>query len=122
MFTLDNGPKRHLGRTYVLGLNGGRTLVVSGAVDRMTKARKAGMQRAALMLARPDTDPKTLSDDETLAAAWDRTPWCRRDNMTVWECKVTNDDDTSDVRLTVNYEYVAGGGSWDTHKVTFLSI
>lgn len=122
MYTLDNGPKRNIGRAYVIGLNGGRTLVVSGNVDRVTKARKVEMQRAAILVVRPDTDPATLADADALAAAWDRTPWCRRDSVTVWDCKVTNDDDPEDVRLTLNYEYAQGGGSWETHKVTFITI
>lgn len=110
MYKITRGEEVTIGRAYVLTLNG-KTLVFSGNVDRMTSKRKAEIHRIAVetINGKPVADTVTEAD---LSAYFDRTPYCRRDNVSyhLTLCTAPN----GDVTETLDYTDKMGGGSWNT--------
>ena len=56
-----------------------------------------------------------------LAAAWERHPYIRRDQLIVRECTVTRVEDGVDTMHTWDYSDSHGGGSWHVDATTILT-
>lgn len=121
-YELAYGDEQHYDRAYTVHALG-RVLVFVGEVTgRMTRERKAAMHAAMLDAYRPDWR-EALGEAAVgdLAAAWERHPYIRRDDVTVRECTVTRVADGVDTMRTWDYSDAHGGGSWHYDATTFLT-
>lgn len=109
MFTVTKGATVAYPRAYALHLGTKGTYVFVGTWDRLTARRKADMARTVLAHLGRDAD----LGERDLVLCFDTNPFCDRRNLTITPTTMANDDDASDIRLTLAYSHNMGSGEWD---------
>lgn len=121
-YKLTYGDELRYDRVYTMHALGRVLVFVGEATGHMTRERKAAMHAAMLDQYKPDWR-EALGEAAVgdLAAAWDRHPYIRRDDVTVRECICTRVEDGVDTMHTWDYSDSRGGGSWHYDATTFLA-
>lgn len=119
MYTITKGESRNYARAYVIRTRNGERVYV-GNLNTLTKRRKADVVRH---LASVDsiTIPLGASDSD-LASLFDRSPFCRLDNLEMTLTTCTNEHDANDVRVTWCYSDSNGGGQWELETTVFATV
>lgn len=121
-YELTYGDELHYARAYTLHVRDRVLVFVGEATERMTWERKAAMYAGALdVLGAGWRDREDAPGTDVLARMWERTPFIRRDDVTVRECVCTRVADGVDTMHTWDYSDAHGGGSWRYDGTTFLA-
>lgn len=119
MYSLTKGETRTYPRAYAISTRNGMRVYVGGVI-MLTKGRKADIVRHLTKLDSIALPADTSEAD--LASMFDRSPFCRMDDVTVTLTKVANDDDPNDIRVTWSYSYGHGGGDWNAANTVFATV